>query len=100
MNNGLSLSKFSQRKRDCERCLWMVLRNIHDLVTGWVLEFSRRGSWNFPGGKESLVGAWKFPGGGPGIFQYPKNLFFLTCSGFEVKGPNTCSRAFLITDLL
>jgi len=78
----------------------MVLRNIQDLVTGWVLEFSRGGSWNFPGGKESLVGSWKFPGGGPGIFQYPPKKFFLTCWGFEVKGPNTSSRAFLIADLL
>jgi len=79
----------------------MVLRNIQDLVTGWVLEFSREGGPGiFQGAKNHWSGPGNFQGGGPGIFQYPPKFFFLTCWGFEVKGPNTSSRAFLIADLL
>ena len=59
---------------------------------GGVLEFSRR---------QRITGrVLEISRGGPGIFQYPPQKIFLTCLGFEVKGPNTSSRAFLIADLL
>ena len=78
----------------------MVLRNIQDLVTGWVLEFSRGGVLEFSRGQRITGRVLEISRGGPGIFQYPPQKFFLTCWGFEVKGPNTSSRAFLIADLL
>ena len=78
----------------------MVLRNIQDLVTGWVLEFSRGGGpGNFQGAKNHWSGPGNFQGGVLEFSSTPPKKF-LTCLGFEVKGPNTSSRAFLITDLL
>ena len=78
----------------------MVLSNIQDLVTGWVLEFSRGGGPGiFQGAKNHWPGPGNFQGGVLEFSSTPQKIF-LTCWGFEVKGPNTSSRAFLITDLL
>ena len=77
----------------------MVLGNIQDLVTGWVLEFSRGGPGIFKGAKNHWSGPGNFQGGVLEFSSTPQKNF-LTCWGFEVKGPNTSSRAFLIADLL
>ena len=78
----------------------MVLRNIQDLVTGWVLEFSRGGVLEFSRGQRITGRVLEISRGGSWNFPVPPKKIFLTCLGFEVKGPNTSSRAFLITDLL
>ena len=53
------------------------------------------------GARESSFVVWtRLAPGASKVNNRPPKKFFLTCWGFEVKGPNTSSRAFLITDLL